>query len=85
MYIFLRIGFVLFIRFLKGCVNTPILVKEPCPKPFRTLEPRDGRLYYSKLFTVPSSCPLPAGGLESHLLMLDLAVDLLWSMKCKWR
>lgn len=84
-YISLRIGFVLFIRFLKGCVNMPILVKEPRPKPFRTLEPRDGRLhYYYKVSTVPPYWPLPAGGLESHPLMLDLAMDLLWPMKCKW-
>lgn len=30
-------------------------------------------------------CPRPAEVLESYPLMLDLAMDLLWPMKCEWR
>lgn len=48
-------------------MNTPMLVKQPRPKPFRVLDRRDGRLYYcSKLFTAPPCWPFPAGGLESY-------------------
>ena len=65
-YIFLGMGSVLFIRFSKWYVNIPTLVKQSCPKPFKILDHRDGRLYNSKLFFTPACWPLPPEALVSH-------------------